>query len=254
MSTSERVERERDFHDKRFGAGGGRRGQGFYAIDAPSREFYQRFLESRANGREVLEYGCGPGSLAFFLARRGASVTGIDISSVAIEQSREVAEREGVSDRVRFEVMDAEDLNLAASSFDLVCGTGILHHLDLERAFTQLGRVLKPDGEAIFVEPLGHNPAINLFRRMTPESRTEDEHPLLTEDLDRISEAFGRSEFHFFHLTTVLAMVARNRPRFEPLLRGLARVDDGIFRAAPPLRKHAWMVVMVLGQPRAVAS
>lgn len=254
MSTADRVERERDFHDKRFGAGGGRTGQSFYAIDAPSREFYEGFLAERANGRQVLEYGCGPGSLAFFLAHRGAQVTGIDISSVAIDQSRARAEEEGVSDRARFEVMDAEDLDVAPASFDLVCGTGILHHLDLERAFAELGRVLKPEGEAIFVEPLGHNPAINTFRRMTPGSRTEDEHPLLARDLDNVAEAFGRAEFHFFHLTTLLAMVARNRPRFDTLLRGLARVDDGIFRVMPPLRKHAWMVVMVLGQPRAAAG
>lgn len=254
VSTSERVERERQFHDQRFGSTEARRGQSFYAIDAPSRRFYESFLAERADGSEVLEYGCGPGSLAYFLAHRGARVTGIDISSVAIEHAAERAEQEGVADRTRFAVMDAEDLELPDDSFDLVCGTGILHHLDLERAFAQLARVLKPDGEAVFVEPLGHNPAINLFRRLTPDARTEDEHPLLTDDLDRVSAAFGQSEFHFFHLTTLLAMAARNRPRFDSVLGGLARLDERIFRALPPVRKHAWMVVMVLGHPRAAAG
>jgi len=37
-------------------------------------------------------------------------------------------------------------------------------------------------GSAIFIDPLGHNPAINMFRRSTPDLRTEDEHPLLLED------------------------------------------------------------------------
>ena len=254
MSTSERVEREREFHDRRFGSTEARSGQSFYAIDAPSREFYESFLAERAEGSDVLEYGCGPGSLAYFLAHRGAHVTGIDISSVAIDHARERAEQEGVSDRTRFEVMDAEELALPDSSFDLVCGTGILHHLDLERAFGQLTRVLKPDGEAIFVEPLGHNPAINLFRRLTPDARTEDEHPLLQRDLDNVAASFGRTEFHFFHLTTLLAMAARNRSRFDTVLRGLARIDERIFRTLPPVRKHAWMVVMVLGQPRAAAG
>lgn len=249
--TSDRLEREREFHDKAFGEGARKSADHFYAIEAPSRTFYEEFLSQRAEGREVLEYGCGPGSLAFFLAGKGARVTGIDISPVAIEQSRAKAVEAGVAEQTRFEVMDAEDLTLESDSFDLVCGTGILHHLDLERAYGELARVLKPQGEAIFVEPLGHNPAINMYRNRTPELRTEDEHPLLTDDLDAAGRFFERSELHFFHLTTLLAVPARGRQRFDGLVKALARVDEAVFRLLPPARKQAWMVGMVLARPRA---
>lgn len=248
--SSDRLEREREFHDKTFGEGGRRSASPFYAIEAPSRGFYEEFLSQRAEGREVLEYGCGPGSLAYFLAGRGARVTGIDISPVAIEQSRAKAVDAGVADRTRFEVMNAEDLDLAPGSFDLVCGTGILHHLDLQRAFGQLAKVLKPEGEAVFIEPLGHNPVINLYRRRTPALRTEDEHPLLSDDLHAADEYFNRARFHYFHLTTLLAVPARGRPRFGGLVKALAHVDKAVFRRMPAARKHAWMVGMVLAQPR----
>ena len=71
--------------------------------------------------------------MAFFMAAHGARVTGIDISPVAVEQGRSRAAAEQVSDQVTFEVMDAESLQFPDGTFDLVCGSGVLHHLDLTR-------------------------------------------------------------------------------------------------------------------------
>jgi len=51
--------------------------------------------------------------------------------------------------------MNAEELKFADDYFDIVCGGAILHHLDLNKALSEIARVLKPDGKAIFVEPLG---------------------------------------------------------------------------------------------------
>ncbi len=46
---------------------------------------------------------------------------------------------------------DAESLPFAAESFDLVLGHAVLHHLpDLERAFSEFHRVLKPGGRIVF--------------------------------------------------------------------------------------------------------
>jgi hypothetical protein len=44
-------------------------------------------------------------------------------------------------------------------------------------------KILQPKGKAIFIEPLGHNFLINLYRRLTPNIRSADEHPLLAKDL-----------------------------------------------------------------------
>ena len=42
-------------------------------------------------------------------------------------------------------------MSFADNSFDLICGTGILHHLDIHAAFHEISRTLRPDGIAVFV-------------------------------------------------------------------------------------------------------
>jgi ubiquinone/menaquinone biosynthesis C-methylase UbiE len=245
-----RQEREAAFHDKAFGEGTRASTQRFYSIERINTDFYHSYLAERAPGKRVLEYGCGPGSAAFFLAESGATVVGIDISEVAIAQATEEAEQRGLGDRATFSVMDAEALTADDSSFDLVCGTGILHHLDLDRAYAELARVLRPNGEAVFVEPLGHNPLINLYRRRTPSLRTEDEHPLLMSDLKQAATYFTDTEFKHFHLQTLLAVPARNTGAFDSILGALDRADSALFRFVPVSKRYSWMVAMMLRGPR----
>ena len=245
-----RQEREREFHDRAFGEGTRKSADRFYSIERRSKDFYLEQLSRQCQDEDVLEYGCGPGSAAFFVAEHGARVTGIDISPVAIETATEEGVARGLEDRLRFEVMDAEKLGFDDDSFGIVCGTGILHHLDLDLAYSEIARVLRPGGHAIFVEPLGHNPAINFYRRRTPHLRTEDEHPLLISDLEHASRYFGGVGSHFFHLFTLLAVPARSRSRFDGLVTLLGRLDDALFRFVPQSRRHAWLVTLILSDPQ----
>ncbi len=205
-------------------------------------------LGQRVPGQAILEFGCGPGSLSVELAGKGARMTGIDLSEIAIEQARNKAERAHVTDRSAFHVMDAEELTFPEESFDLVCGSGILHHLDVGRALGEIHRVLKMDGVAIFMEPLGHNPFINLYRKFTPGLRTVDEHPLRQEDLQLIETCFASSEWHYFHLLSLLAMPLRGLPGFKYLIKQLDKIDRIVFTRLPRLRKEAWIVVMILSK------
>lgn len=70
--------------------------------------FAQYVDEIPAAGR-ALELACGPGSAAVWLAERGLTVWGVDVSAVAIEQAHALADRHGVSDRCRFSVADLDD-------------------------------------------------------------------------------------------------------------------------------------------------
>ena len=83
---------------------------------------------------------------------------------MAVEKARKKAEHDTVTG-VSFLVMDAESMKFEDKTFDVVYGSGILHHLNIDKAYRELARVLKPDGVAIFIEPLGHNPLINLYRK-----------------------------------------------------------------------------------------
>src|SRR5262249_22544783 len=101
----ERLQREEAFHDEVFASDARKQVEGFYQIAASSREFYRERLATRCTEKDVLEYGCGQGSYAFFLAERGARVTGIDISKIGIEQARSSAKQKGLSG-VRFAQMN----------------------------------------------------------------------------------------------------------------------------------------------------
>ena len=248
-----RYERERAFHDERYGDDPDRaRAEKFYEAGNESAAQYRAVLATVTSGARVLEYGCGTGSAAFDLAARGAEVLGIDISPVAIAAATAEAVQRGITAGLRFELMNAEALPLPADSFEVVCGSGVLHHLDLARALPEVARVLRPDGWAVFVEPLGHNPLINAYRRRTPEMRTPDEHPLRLDDFALARRHFGIVEVEYFNLLTIAAVPLRHLHFQRGLRAGLHRVDQWLFRLIPPLRRHAWVAVVRLGAPQAV--
>src|SRR3989338_6715534 len=148
----------------------------FYAVTRCSIAYVEDWLRKHCRpGAKVLEYGCGTGSFSFFLASLGAQVVGIDISEVGISQARKEAEKRGLKNKTKFYVMDAEATTFPDNTFDVICVSGVLHHLDRAKAFKEMARILKPTGAAIAAEPLAHNPFIQLYRKMTPHLRTEFE-------------------------------------------------------------------------------
>jgi SAM-dependent methyltransferase len=190
------------------------------------------------------------GEGALLIRQFGArSVFGIDISPVAVEQARESARRAAV-DQVAFQVMNAEQLEFDDRSFDMVFGIAILHHLDLQKAYAEIARVLRPDGVAIFLEPLGHNVFINAVRKATPGSHTEDEHPLLAGDFRLCRRYFGDLQLEFVNLLTLLSAPLVSVPGRETLRRVLTVADKAVFRMVPATRRYAWNVVMTMSQPR----
>jgi SAM-dependent methyltransferase len=238
-------DKEKDFHDQLFSEDSATREQKvgkYYSVLDSSLNRYRGYLDSYCEHKSVLDYGCGQGLWSFYLAERGAGrVTSIDISEVAIEQAKS---------RLDFLVMNAEEMGFDDDSFDLICGTAILHHLDLAKAFSEIARSLRPDGRAVFLEPLGHNPLINLYRRFTSELRTEDEHPLRMEDLRLAEEYFARVDADYFHLFALAAVPFRRWKLFKPLVAALNALDQAAFRMIPWLRRFSWMAVITLSRPR----
>jgi len=245
----ERVLRERDFHDARYaGAHESRSADRFYAINAASVSFFKRAIESAPRGSTMLDYGCGEGSYAaLHAAHSGHRVIAIDVSPIAIDHARQQAERQGVANRIDFRVMNAEELDLESDSFDLVCGLGVIHHLDLAAAVREVARVTRPSGAAVFVEPLGHNAVINFYRRRTPDQRSEDEHPLLLDDFDLLRSHFSSVDVDYFHLLGLLALPFTGHRRFREILARLDAADRLVFRT--PARRWAWMAGIRLAGP-----
>ena len=105
------------------------------------------FLEILPDIRDLegLDIGCGEGHNTRLLARRGARMTGIDISERFIEHARAEEERESLW--ISYRVANAVDLPYPAKTFDFT--TAFMSLMDIpevERAVSEAYRVLKPGG------------------------------------------------------------------------------------------------------------
>lgn len=100
----------------------------------------------------ALEIGAGTGYFSLNLMQAGVlgEVTCTDISPGMVSRLADNARRLGLPG-VRAARADAESLPFPDASFDLVLGHAVLHHLpDLERAFAEFHRVLRPGGRIVF--------------------------------------------------------------------------------------------------------
>jgi SAM-dependent methyltransferase len=246
-----RLDRERSFHDDRFTDDGDRAAaKKYYSVTRASSARLDEILTRVPAGARALELGCGVTNHTEALASRGVDVVAIDLSPVAVMEMGQRLQDAGLDANTCVEVMNAEELGFDARSFDLVVGTGILHHLVLDRAFEELSRVLRPDGVAVFVEPLGTNPMINGYRALTPRMRTPDEHPLVPGDFDAASRYFGRVEVEHFHATSLAAVALRGTKAFDPVLARLESLDQRLFDRRPASRRLAWSCVLSLREPK----
>ncbi len=82
-------------------------------------------------GQRVLDIGCGWGGMALYLNRvAGVEVLGITLSEEQLKKARERADRDGVADKVKFELIDYRDLaQRDAGAFDRIVSVGMFEHV-----------------------------------------------------------------------------------------------------------------------------
>lgn len=223
----------------------------FYAINRGPRRATRGWMEKRAKGAIALDYCCGLGHTSLELAELGAEVHGIDISDGELETAKQRLADAGLADRAFFYQMDAEKMTFEDDFFDVVVCSGVLHHLDLQHAYPELARVLKPTGEIICIEAQGTNPLINLYRKRTPHLRTswESEHILSLKQVRQASAFFETIDITYFHLFTIAAIPFRKMRFFGGLLSVMEALDRLVLKI-PFVGRLAWQMIFVLKQPR----
>ncbi len=199
------------------------------------------------------------------LALAGARVAAVDLSPGMLDVTRRLAARYGVAERITTYCMAGELLDFPDASFDLVYGRDVLHHTDLERSIPQAARVLKAGGMAVFTEPLGHNPIIEVYRGLAKVVRTPFETPLTYQKINAMRRSFPHvehKEFQFLTLSIFLwfFFIERAHPskvrywkkivveagRYGTWFQRLQRADEAIFRVVPFLRRYCWNTVIEL--------
>jgi SAM-dependent methyltransferase len=250
-----RLAAERDFHDAQARQ---RRGalrpqdwvfgdDDYLGHETWIRPAFERLGDVR--GARVLDLGSGHGMAAVVLARRGARVTGLDLSVGYLAEARDRATANHVD--VDWVQADAEHLPFPDASFDRVWGNAVLHHLDIGRAAAELYRVLRPGGWAVLCEPWGDNPLFRWARCRLPypgKARTADETPLGSDCLPVLRRWFPDLRIEGRQLFSSLHKLWGGRPRAG----GLERLDRGFLRLIPSL--EAWCRYMILRLPRPATS
>ncbi len=245
-----KLKREAEFHNERYASESENREpvQKYYRLKKELDEKFAQKVINKAKNGKVLEIGCGPNINTIHWVDLATESWAIDISEVAIEQARAVM---GANhSKAHLEVMNAESMNFDDNYFDLVCGKGIIHHLDVNKSYQEISRILKPDGLAIFIEPLGHNPIINLYRRLTPKMRSDDEYPLLMSDVKLAQDYFEHTQITYKNMTRILAAFAPKGLLFDTAKAALGGLDSIINTILPFTKKYSWMILMELERPR----
>ncbi len=101
-------------------------------------------------GQRVLDIGCGWGGMALYLHRvAGVDVTGVTLSEEQLKVARRRAAEAGVSDHVRFELID---YRAVSGPFDRIVSVGMFEHVGLphyRQFFDKVHSLLTPDGVAL---------------------------------------------------------------------------------------------------------
>ena len=235
-----RKQTELEFHNERRKAVTEVQGNAkFYKAAKLSREYVQNWIRSHAPGKVFLDYACGNGGNAIRAAKAGAKLSiGIEISDTSVENCRRNA---ADLPNAYFVQADCENTGIPGGSIDVIICSGMLHHLDLNQAFPELCRILKPGGVVLGVEALGYNPLIQMYRNRTPEMRTEweKEHILSYKELRLAAKFFTVQNVKHWHLFGILGAYA---PSLFPLLTAI----DKVVLTLPGIKLMSWMFTFEL--------
>ena len=243
MSLTEKNIREKIFHNDLQSKPKGRFENIFYkALYNLTEDFFNK-LKIFSKNAKILDYGCGTGSsLKKVIEFEPKKIVGIDISDVSIDKAR--SNIGSHKDNLELIVDNCEKTKFGENEFDLVYGTGILHHLQINQCLNEISRVLKPGGRLLFIEPLGTNPFINFYRYLTPGSRSKDEHPLLKEDFDNINRKFSKMEIKYYGFFTLVFFPFYKNPKDSKFFKILKGLDQYFFKFRI-FRKLAWSVLII---------
>ena len=226
---------EQDTFDKFYG------NKKFYSTVKQSKDYTENWIRKNAIGKIFLDYACGDGGNAMKAAQAGASLSiGFDISDVSVKNARLDAEKKGLRNTYFFQA-DAENTKIPDGSIDTIICSGMLHHLDLSYAFPELRRILAPGGRILAAEALDYNPAIKLYRKLTPDMRTEWEkaHILSLKDLNFASRFFDIGEVKYWHITSYAGA-------YFPSLLSLFNAIDNLLVKIPGVRLMSWIFTFEL--------
>jgi len=227
-----------------------------HILSTPYKFTRQWFSKRDLVGKKLLDFGCGARALSIdMLLDSGAFVTGIDISPESIEKARQRSKIKNVSERYTFDVGDCESLEFKNGYFDYILSTGTLSCLRLDVAYLEMSRVLKPDGHVVVIDTLGHNPLLNLNRKLKLKRGLKTEwsvnHTIKLKNIRAAYEYFSDVEIYWFGLATpILSPIISKFLGDSKYLKRVIRGLDQMLVSLPFFKKYAFKVVCFFSSPK----
>ena len=135
-----------------------RRGLKNYYIDLLHKIALEEVLGLRGN-EVVLDFGCGRGRIAYWIAPKVKRVVGLEVTPEMID----LAERHRIAKNVEFMVYDGACFPMIPDPFDVIFSLGVLQHMErekLKKIVSELVRCLKKDGKLYLIEQASDNPKV----------------------------------------------------------------------------------------------
>jgi len=232
----------------------------FKACTAPENRVILQKLGNISN-KNILEVGCGSGEASVYFAKLGAKVIATDLSDEMLLIAKKLAENNGVS--IKTKKCSASKIDFSTETFDIVYAANLLHHVDIKKTLKECHRVLKKGGVFISWDPLGHNPIINIYRRMASMVRTSDEHPLKVSELALFKKHFSSTQYEATWLFTQLIFlkfffidridpnverywkkIIQDHKKLEKLYYRLEKIDKIVLSTIPSLKRYCWNIII----------
>ena len=206
---------------------------------------YAFHLLGDANGKKVLDLGCGTGANIIPLAKRGAQVSAIDISPDLIF----LAERRVANAKVKafLKVASAYETGLPDASIDVIFCMALIHHLDIRAVRDEMCRILVRDGMIILSEPIRFSATYDRLRKLLPQSQdvSDHEHPLTRAEVVRFAEPFKMEGVRYFRLP-ILPLAERSLTFSAGAYHRLWKIDYWMLKNFSPAHRYATNVTMRL--------
>lgn len=193
------------------------------------------------NAAYALEIGCGTG----VFTRKIYETTRCNIIAIDISEDLLKIAKEKLSE-IDFRIGDAMNLDFHENTFDVVFGSSVLHHLDMEKAYKEILRVLKPGGRIVFAEPNMLNPQI-FFQKNIPVlkkylSDSPDETAIIRWETKRQLEIIGFKKINIFPYDFL-------HPATPSFLTACIQAVEKIVEKIPILKEIAGSVIIFAEKP-----
>ena len=192
-------------------------------------------------GRRVLEVGCGVGTFTEKLTEEGVSFTAIDILPDFVQKTHRRTDH-----RAQCVIADAMATPFLGEGFDVVVGSSILHHLDVDKALREFWRVLRPGGRLALAEPNMLNPQIFVMKNVPAVKRWMGEDPDETAFVRWIlARALRRIGFKEVRIFPYDYLHPSTPSLFIPVVESIGKW----FERIPVLREFAGSLMIIATKP-----